>query len=168
MTNLSSQSNLNPSFGILLFTTHLIWLLRQMKKKANFFLGIWIICDLVNNSSPTTLFYILESILNVILLLDVFLRLWIKGCYSYWRSCTDVFLFIVVILCAACTGVSMASKSTFTIDFSSFQSELEEAIDIALMSCVCVFQYIRIFLLITKQYQTKVIFYYFRSELNDL
>ena len=73
----------------------------------NIILAIWIIVDLVKSEKPTLIFYILESLINLVLLCDVILRVWVKTCYHYWRSFTNIIEFCLVLICTLSTVISI-------------------------------------------------------------
>ncbi len=71
-------------------------------------LAVWAVYDLVRRNSPNNVFYICETVINSALLVDVMLRLWIKGCYKYWHECTCIFEFFVVWACIIMTVLSFS------------------------------------------------------------
>jgi len=115
----------------------------------NCLLGLWAAYDLYKNNKPHTAFYILETIVNVILAMDVILRIWIKGCRGYWKQCTNTFEFILVWSCLIITVISI-------IQFEHLKKAYDELATIVLMFCLCFFQYIRIGFLFTKHHHTAV------------
>jgi hypothetical protein len=76
-------------------------------------LGIWAVIDLIRNTKPLLVFYILECVINFLLFLDVLMRMFSKGCYSYWRAYTNIFEFTIVMACIIITALSIIGKEKF-------------------------------------------------------
>ena len=126
----------------------------------NLGLGVWAIVDLVRNKKPHYSYYICECGINTVLICDVTLRLWLKGCYQYWRACTNVFEFIIVWVCMIITILSIigtfSTVTTIIIALEAFNKNFDEVICAILMICLCALQYVRIVFIYTKQHQTGV------------
>ena len=74
----------------------------------NFGLGIWVIIDFVLNTFPGTAFYVFEFVINIILLVDVCLRMWLNGWHRFWRSLSNIFEFCIVIVCLILSIITIA------------------------------------------------------------
>ena len=76
-------------------------------------LGGWVLYYCIKLEKPSIAFYTLESIVNFILICDVLISLWIKGCHKYWHNCTDAIEFFLVFACAVCTILSIVGKNFY-------------------------------------------------------
>eukprot|EP00831_Metopus_contortus_P032887 TRINITY_DN2646_c0_g1_i1.p2 TRINITY_DN2646_c0_g1~~TRINITY_DN2646_c0_g1_i1.p2 ORF type:complete len:178 (-),score=46.70 TRINITY_DN2646_c0_g1_i1:17-550(-) len=79
---------------------------------------------------------------------DVLFRLWINGCYRYWRQCTNIVEFSIVFICIILSVLTM-------VDYAVLDDNVDKIVDVLLMVCLCVFQYVRFGFMITKQVQRK-------------
>ncbi len=77
-------------------------------------LAVWAIHDLLAQSKPDFVFYVFESAINAVLALDVMMRLWLKGCYNFWREWTNVFEFFIVGACLIITALSIVGTAGLT------------------------------------------------------
>ena len=75
---------------------------------CNVALGIWIIIESINESFPHPVFYVFECLINVTLLTDVGMRLWLNGCYRFWHSISNVFELALVSICFLLTIITIA------------------------------------------------------------
>ena len=79
----------------------------------NIGLGAWCSAILIAKLKQNWYFYILEFIINFILICDVVIRFWIKGCYKYWHECSNVFEFFIVIFCVSSLVLNIIRKFCF-------------------------------------------------------
>ncbi len=77
---------------------------------ANAALAIWVMVVLINGTYPHTAFYVFELLINVVLLVDVIIRMWVQQCYRYWKSAFNIFEFVLVSVCTILTIITMVRK----------------------------------------------------------
>ena len=112
-------------------------------------LGIWAGLFIVRGKRPHWTYYLSESCVNLVLVVDVMMRQWIKGCYKYWREYTNICEFVLVWICGILTVLSITDLELIT-------GKYDEIVDISIMIGLCTFQSIRAIFFIAKQQQTKV------------
>ncbi|KAJ9052358.1 hypothetical protein DSO57_1009848 [Entomophthora muscae] len=59
---------------------------------------VTMILSIVEQSKPSTMFFVLEIIINVAMILEVALRIFALG-YAYWDSKSNIFDIILVVVC---------------------------------------------------------------------
>ena len=75
---------------------------------CNLALAIWIIIVIFNSMQIHAAFYVIELGVNLVLLTDVFLRMFLNGCYRYWHIFSNILEFGIVIVCFILTIVCIA------------------------------------------------------------
>jgi len=74
----------------------------------NCMLAIWIIVDSVRKTFPHPVFYVFEFLINIALMSDVLVRMWLNGCYRFWHSISNIFEISLVSACLILTIVTVA------------------------------------------------------------
>eukprot|EP00826_Nyctotherus_ovalis_P002698 TRINITY_DN10544_c0_g6_i1.p2 TRINITY_DN10544_c0_g6~~TRINITY_DN10544_c0_g6_i1.p2 ORF type:complete len:130 (-),score=18.34 TRINITY_DN10544_c0_g6_i1:290-679(-) len=62
-------------------------------------LNIWSNIELFNACLPNRAFYVFESVVNLILLVDISIRLWVAGCYKFFTNVSNFFELLLAVLC---------------------------------------------------------------------
>ena len=115
-------------------------------------IAIWSLVDLFKCIFPPTIFYVFESIINFILLLDIILRIWINGLIKFLDHISNVFGLALVVLCVIISVITIARMFVwYKIDRDKTGEDIDEVLDTVLMTVLCLLQYLRIAFLGNKQ-----------------
>ncbi len=82
---------------------------------ANCGLAVWIIIDSVSETFPHPIFYVFEFLVNLTLMVDVGIRIWLNGWYRFWHMPGNVFELVLVSICFILTILTIAGTTAVTI-----------------------------------------------------